>query len=356
MIDLQDILHSSPVLLADGATGTNMFAMGLQSGDAPELWNIERPERVEALHRSFIEAGSDIILSNTFGGNRCRLALHKAEHRVEEINAAAVRIAREAAGRAGRTVIVGGSVGPTGELIAPLGELAYDDAVRVFAAQAEALAAGGADVIWLETLSSREELQAAVEGAGSAGLPIISTLSFDTNGSTMMGVTPLELVRFCDELKPEPVACGINCGVGPADVIAGILYITNHDNGHILVAKANCGVPEFVDGAIRYSGTPRIMGDYACLARAAGARIIGGCCGTTAEHVAMMRQVLDNEPCGPRPGIEDLDAQLSPVSEGARRLCLQREPGDGDAARQSARQGRARGRSGRRSRRDTAEA
>lgn len=315
MADFLQALAQKPFLLADGATGTNLFAMGLQSGDAPELWNLDHPERVLSLNRAFVDAGADLVLTNSFGGNRCRLKLHNAAGRAAAINHAAADIARRAVGEA--DCVVAGSMGPTGELLAPLGALGVDEAVAAFTEQAEALAAGGADLLWIETLSSIEELSAALTAAAATGLPVACTLSFDTNGSTMMGVTPGGLAEFCRNLRPRPAAFGTNCGVGPAEVVAAILSITADAGGNDkLIAKANCGIPEFRDGAIRYSGTPDIMADYACLARDAGAAIIGGCCGTTPGHIAKMRAVLDSRPAAPRPVLAEVETKLGPVSAG----------------------------------------
>src|ERR1700722_19485904 len=177
---LTPLLAQRPWLLADGATGSNLFDRGLQSGEAPELWNTEHPERIAQLHRAFVEAGADIILTNTFGGTRHRLKLHKAEGRVAELNEKAARIARTEADRSGRVVLVGGSIGPTGEILAPLGPLSFEAAREAFAEQAAALAGGGADLMWIETMSSVEETKAAIAGARSTGLPVVATLSFDT--------------------------------------------------------------------------------------------------------------------------------------------------------------------------------
>ncbi len=316
-----DLLNERSYLLADGATGTNYFNMGLVSGDAPELWNIDHPDRVASLHREFLEAGSDIILTNTFGGSRYRLKLHNAQDRVRELNISAAHIARQEAGKHSRPIIVAGSMGPTGEIFEPVGELSFEDGKQAFAEQAAALAEGGVDVLWLETLSSKEELEAAIAGASVTDLPIVSTLSFDTNGSTMMGITPVTLANICAKLSPAPVAYGTNCGVGPSEVAAAIMQIHTDRTDSILVAKANCGIPEFKDGAIRYDGTPELMADYACLARDAGARIIGGCCGTTPGHIRRMRDALDTTSPGPKPDIDTIETRLGKMSDGARSLC-----------------------------------
>ncbi|HZT02603.1 MAG TPA: betaine--homocysteine S-methyltransferase [Steroidobacteraceae bacterium] len=313
---LTQLLAQRPWLLADGATGSNLFARGLTSGDAPELWNIEHPQRIRELHRGFIEAGADIILTNTFGGTRHRLKLHRAEGRVAELNEAAARLARTEAERAGRVVLVGGSMGPTGEILEPLGPLSMAEARESFAEQAAALARGGADILWIETMSSTEEAEAAIEGARRTGLPIVATLSFDTNGRTMMGITPAELAGL--SRKHHLAACGSNCGVGAAELVASIVNLSAAaDPSAILVAKANCGIPQYVDGAIRFNGTPELMADYARLALDSGARIIGGCCGTTPEHLRAMRQTLETHVRGPKPSIETIEARLGALSAGA---------------------------------------
>lgn len=314
------LLAEKGVLLADGATGTTLFAMGLQSGDPPEFWNVDHPERIETLHQLFVDAGSDIVLTNSFGGNSFRLALHKAEHRVGELNEAAARIARGVADRSGRDVIVGGSIGPTGELFEPMGKLTDATAIAAFRAQAESLARGGADVLWIETMSSEQEVACALEGAAATGLPVVCTVSFDTAGRTMMGVTPEGFARFCAEHQPHPDACGTNCGVGAPEVVASILGMARANPEAVLVAKANCGIPEFIDGAIRYNGTPELMGRYAALVRDAGARIIGGCCGTSPEHVKAMREALDSVPAGEPPALETIVRDIGAVTDGARAL------------------------------------
>jgi 5-methyltetrahydrofolate--homocysteine methyltransferase len=323
----QSILHelfaSRDWLLADGATGTNYFAMGLQSGDAPELWNISHPERVASLHNSFIEAGADIILTNSFGGSSYRLKLHQAQDRVTELNLAAASIARNEADKANRPIIVAGSVGPTGEILQPIGILDPAAAEDAFAAQALALAEGGADVIWLETMSSKEELKSAGAGAKRTGLPVVATMTFDTNGSTMMGFSPQELVELYRETVPQLAAYGANCGVGASDLIGAMIAMRNRaDSGDILIAKSNCGIPEFTDGKIQYSGTPELMADYARLARDVGARIIGGCCGTTPDHLLAMRNALDVYQPQSTPELDDVVNRLGSVTAGTRAFCV----------------------------------
>ncbi len=313
-LSFTEALATRPWLLADGATGTNYFQMGLVSGDAPEMWNFDHPERVRSLHRQFIEAGADIILTNTFGGNRHRLKLHDAQDKVRELNIAAVNNARAEAEAASRPVYVAGSIGPTGEIFQPVGAMTHDDGVAAFEEQAMALKEGGVDVLWIETMSSEEELRAAVEGAAKAGLPIVTTMSFDTNGRTMMGITPKAFGALAASLATQPVAIGANCGVGASELIATVLGITEARPDAAVVAKGNCGIPQYMDGHIHYTGTPELMADYARIALDAGAKIIGGCCGTSPEHLAAMRKSLETYQKGDRPSVELIEQRLGPVS------------------------------------------
>ena len=314
-----EALNSRPWLLADGATGTNYFQMGLVSGDAPEMWNFEHPERVRSLHKQFIEAGADIVLTNSFGGNRHRLKLHNAQDQVRELNMAAAKNARtEADAYKARHIFVAGSIGPTGEIFMPVGTFAYEDGVAAFEEQAKALKEGGVDVLWIETMSSEEELRAAVEGAAKVGLPIVTTMSFDTNGRTMMGITPSAFGALANDLAVKPVAIGANCGVGASELVATVMGITAARPDAHVVAKGNCGIPQYHDGHIHYTGTPELMADYARIALDSGAKIIGGCCGTSPEHLASMRKALEGHTKGARPTIELVEEKLGPVSELAR--------------------------------------
>ena len=312
---LNELLQTRDYLLADGATGTNFFAMGLESGDAPDIWNIEHPDRVHALHRGFVEAGSDIILTNTFGANRYRLELHGDQDRVQEINEAGARIARAEADAATRPVVVAGSMGPTGEIYQPVGPLSIEEGKAAFTEQAEALAKGGADVLWIETISGIEEITAAVAGASTTGLPVVATMTFDTAGHTMMGISPEKAVEHAHGLETHLVAFGANCGIGPGTLVDTILGLgRSAGSGDVLVAKGNCGIPEYKDGEIVYSGSHQVMADYARLARDAGARIIGGCCGTTPAHVKAMADALKDYVPGSLPVKEKIEAALGPVA------------------------------------------
>lgn len=313
---LTRLLEQRDWLLLDGATGTNLFAAGLMSGEAPELWNVDQPDRIRALHRGFVEAGSDVILTNSFGGSRYRLKLHHGENRVRELNMAAARLAREVADAAGRPVIVAGSVGPTGELLEPVGSLSHGDAVAAFEEQIAALIEGGADVIWAETMSSVEEFRAVAEAASNRGAPFCATLSFDTAGRTMMGVTSEGYAALASGLPNPPLAIGANCGTGAPDLLRTVLGITRAAPGAVVIAKANAGIPKYVGGHIHYDGTPELMADYACLARDAGARLIGGCCGTEARHLVAMRAALETRPPAEPPTLDEIRARIGEFTSG----------------------------------------
>ena len=207
-------------------------------------------------------------------------------------------------------------MGPTGEILEPLGPLTLEGAREAFAEQAAALKNGGADLLWIETMSSVEETEAAVAGARTTGLPVVATLSFDTNGRTMMGVTPSELAEL--HRRNHLAACGSNCGTGPAELVACIVNLaTASEPTAILVAKANCGIPQFVNGAIHFDGTPELMAEYARLSLDAGARIIGGCCGTTPEHLRVMRLALESHVRAAKPDLATIEARLGAISTGA---------------------------------------
>lgn len=313
---LSRLLADRSYLVADGATGTNLFAMGLQTGDCPELWAVDHPDRVAANHRGFIAAGSDIILTNSFGGTANRLRLHAADGRVHELNAAAASIARAEADKAGRPVVVAGSMGPTGDLYQPLGPLTVAEATEAYADQARALKAGGADIAWIETVSSRDEAGAALAGAAAAGLPAVCTMTFETNGRTMMGLQPGDALAFARDQAAAPLAFGANCGNGAPDLVTTILDLHGVATAQdIIIAKGNCGIPSWQDGRICYSGTPEIMAAYARLARDAGARIIGGCCGATPVHVrAMVEALARHQPAAVPPTVGQVVAALGPLS------------------------------------------
>ena len=298
------ILQDKSHILADGATGTNLFEMGLETGDPPEPWNIEHKDRIRSLHQGFVDAGSDLFLTNSFGGTSFRLKLHNLEKRVFELNKAA-------------GMIVAGSMGPTGEMIEPHGLMTPKEATKAFKAQAEGLAEGGVDVLWLETMYAMEELEAAMEAVKDIGLPVCATMSFDTAGKTMMGITPANLAKRSKDLNLN--GFGANCGIGAPDLLATINDISkNVDPGTVVISKANCGIPEFVDGNITYSGTEELMSEYVQIAMNSGAKIIGGCCGTSFAHVKAMRKAMDQHVVTMPPTLEEIEEKVGAMSEGSR--------------------------------------
>ncbi|QHQ34850.1 betaine--homocysteine S-methyltransferase [Algicella marina] len=318
-----ELLEARDWLMADGATGTNLFDMGLEAGEAPELWNVTAPEKVRAVNEAAIAAGSDIVLTNSFGGTSARLKLHDAQDRVKELNEKAAKIARQAADAADRPVIVAGSVGPTGELLFPVGTLTEEEATELFADQIEGLLSGGVDVIWLETISSAEEYRAAAAAAARHNAPWCGTMSFDTAGRTMMGVTAADMVALVEAMPNRPLAFGANCGTGASDLLRTVLGFTKAGAEIPIIAKGNAGIPKFVDGHVHYDGTPELMGDYATLARDCGVSIIGGCCGTRGVHLAEMKRRLLSHVPGVVPELATIEAKLGPFSSG--------DDGSGDA-------------------------
>ncbi|THD73507.1 betaine--homocysteine S-methyltransferase [Thalassobius vesicularis] len=311
---LTKLLQTRDWLMADGATGTNLFNMGLSSGDAPEMWNEEHPDRIKKLYKFAVDAGSDIFLTNSFGGNSARLKLHGAQNRARELSRISAELGREVADASGRTVVVAGSVGPTGEIFAPMGPLTHAAAVEIFHEQAEGLKEGGADVLWLETISAPEEYKAAAEAFALAGMPWCGTMSFDTAGRTMMGITSAAMVDMVEKLPNPPIGFGANCGVGASDLLRTVLGFAAHGTERPIIAKGNAGIPKYHDGHIHYDGTPELMAEYAVMARDAGATIIGGCCGTMPEHLSAMREALETRERGPRPTLDEIAAKLGGFS------------------------------------------
>jgi len=295
MNPLEDLLQTREYILADGATGTTLMGWGLTQGDPPEGWNLTQPDKIRRMHRNFIEAGSQIILTNTFGGTRFRLKLHNLDERVREINIAAAQLARAEADAAGKLVVVGGSIGPSGEIIMPLGDLDPADARAGFAEQAAALDEGGVDALWIETMSDLKEVRAAAEGARSVSdLPLVITMTFDTNGHTMMGVSPVQALEAIREY--DPIALGGNCGNGPGEIetVIRAMYAVGLDIP--LVAKSNAGMPVLKDGHAHYEATPEEMARYAVRVRDLGATVVGGCCGNSVDHIRAMAEALEAAP------------------------------------------------------------
>lgn len=317
---LKALLEKGPIL-GDGAMGTMLQQNGLTDGGAPELWNVEKPEIIKEIHREYIRAGAMIVETNTFGGTIARLKFHNIGDRVAELNRAGAALAKEVAGPLG--VLVSGSIGPSGELIEPVGTLSMEEAEAMFAEQAAGLAEGGVDFFQIETMSHMNEVEAAVRGARRAApeLPIFVTMSFDTNFHTMMGVSPGEAVKTLAEWGVE--VAGSNCGTGPdeADVIMTDMAL-NRPEGIYLMVFCNAGVPEYIDGTIHYSASPERMAEYAISMRNIGVDVIGGCCGSTPEHIQAMRTALDSvngtEISGPNPETLSQSALESADSRAAR--------------------------------------
>jgi 5-methyltetrahydrofolate--homocysteine methyltransferase len=283
-----DQLRSGRIFLADGATGTMLQSMGLEAGQSPEVWLYDRPDGVRALHQLYIESGSDLILTNTFGGTRFRLAGEGLQDRVRHLNQRAAELAREAAGD---RVFVVGDMGPTGQLLAPLGPLSAEEVREAYADQAAGLAAGGADLLLIETMSDLSEARAAIEGTRrSTQLPLFCTFSFDTRGRTMMGVRPKQVAQ---ELGMLLLGTGANCGRDPDEYMGFLHEMREAAPQTILWAKPNAGLPRLGrNGQIIYDAAPQVLGELTPLLVEAGAQIVGGCCGTTPAHIAAMAAAL----------------------------------------------------------------
>lgn len=287
-------LHTGQVLLADGATGTRLQSQGLDDGRAPEVWVVEQSQRVRDLHQGYVDAGSDILLTCTFGGTRFRLEKDNLAAHVGQVNRTAAELAREVAAAAqaanGREIWVGGDMGPTGALLAPLGPLSAEEVTAAYAEQAAALAEGGADFLLIETMSDLGEAKAAIAGARSASdLPLFCTFSFDTHGRTMMGLRPEHAAR---EIAPLVAGLGANCGRDPAEFAGFMQAMRQAAPQALLWAKPNAGLPHLEGDQVVYDATPQYMAEIACQLRDAGAQVIGGCCGTAPEHILAMREVL----------------------------------------------------------------
>lgn len=285
-------LSSGRAIVADGAMGTMLQAAGLPAGMPPEGWLLENPDPVCNVHRAYIEAGADLILTCTFGGTRARLARKGLAERVAEVNRRAVEIARQAAGS---RAYVAGDIGPLGEFLAPLGKLTYAQAVEIFAEQAAALAGAGVDVLYVETMSDLNEARAAVEGAQQAasGIPIFATLSFDSHGRTNMGVRPEQAVETL--LALGVTACGANCGATLEMTAGAIAKMHETAPRAFLIAKPNAGKPRLVGQETVYDATPDGMAEYARKFLALGVRVIGGCCGSTPAHITAIAAAVRSQ-------------------------------------------------------------
>jgi 5-methyltetrahydrofolate--homocysteine methyltransferase len=275
-------LNAGDLLFADGATATNYQQMGMGIGVAPEEWVFDQPDAVRGLHSAFIDAGADIILTDTFGGTSLRLRESRYGGRATELNRRAAELAREAAG-AREGVLVAGSMGPTGMLMEPLGDLTAAAARDAYREQAAALSGAGVDLLLLETFFALDEALAAIEGIRQAsGLPLVVSFSFDQGTRTMMGLSP---TRTVEAIRPLGVAAiGANCGRSLADMERVVAELAGLRAGIPLWIKPNAGLPRMVGEVARYDTGPDEMAEYARRFIEAGARVIGGCCGTSPEH------------------------------------------------------------------------
>jgi 5-methyltetrahydrofolate--homocysteine methyltransferase len=280
------------ILISDGAMGTMLQGKGLTDGGAPELWNIENPSAIEEVLEEYAEAGANLITTNTFGGTRGRLQMHGLEDRLFELNKAGAEIARKVADRHPGCFVMG-DVGPSGELMEPMGTMTIEEATALFADQIKALVAGGVDAILIETMSDLQEVEAAVKAAKAVApnLPIIVTFSFDTNMRTMMGVKPSVAVTT---LAAEGVRIiGANCGRGVDEmrVIAKELIDARPD-GVYIITQSNAGLPKLVGGDFVYDGTPEEMAKYARDMKTLGVNVIGSCCGSSPAHTKAMAAAI----------------------------------------------------------------
>jgi methionine synthase I (cobalamin-dependent) len=287
-----DLLAERRPLLADGATGTNYQDMGIEAGVAPEEWVFDAPDRVQELHRRFADAGSDLVLTCTFGATTPRLADGPLAGRTTELNVRAGELARTAVGD---ELLVAGSMGPTGQLVEPYGVLTREVCVEAYAEQARALADGGVDLLVLETFFALEEALWAIEGARSASdLPLVMSFSFDQGTHTMMGLSPAEVVAAVEPLGVA--ALGANCGRSLADTDAIVTEFLTAAPSVPLWVKPNAGVPRIVGDTVVYDADPELLAGHVRSYADRGARIVGGCCGSTPAHIAAIARALERTP------------------------------------------------------------
>jgi 5-methyltetrahydrofolate--homocysteine methyltransferase len=292
MVNVYQWLDAGNPLVGDGAMGTALQDLGLTDGGAPELWNVEQPEKVGSVLEGYAAAGANVLTTNTFGGTKPRLQMHGLEDRVHELNKAGAQVARAIADTF-ENVFVFGDIGPSGELMEPMGTLTHESAKEIFSEQIKGLVDGGVDAILIETMSDLEEVRAAVAAANEVapGMPVVATLSFDTNLRTMMGVKPGQAITEISAMGVRLV--GANCGRGTDEmsVIAKELVDSAPVGTHVFV-QSNAGLPQLVDGEFVYTGSPEEMGAFAAQMKALGITAIGACCGSTKEHTAAIAKTL----------------------------------------------------------------
>jgi 5-methyltetrahydrofolate--homocysteine methyltransferase len=292
MSALLDAIRAGDVRVGDGAMGTMLQNAGLDDGGAPELWNVEKADVIERILSEYADAGAQLLTTNTFGGSRPRLQMHGLEDRVIELNRAAAEIARGVAHKH-KGVFVLGDIGPSGELLEPMGTLTPESAQELFAEQMRGLVEGGVDGFLIETMSDLAEVRAAIAAARDVApdLPIVATLSFDTNLHTMMGVSPAQAVVELSAMGADMV--GANCGRGFEEMHTIVeQMVPARPDGVLLMMQSNAGLPELVGADFVYNGTPEGMAELASDLKAMGVNVVGSCCGSTPEHTAAIRAVM----------------------------------------------------------------
>ncbi len=305
-------LDEGRIILGDGAMGTMLQQAGLTDGGAPELWNATHPDRVQAVYQAYVDAGANMIETNTFGGTAARLKMHDLQDRVVELNRAGAQLACAVAHPRG--VLVAGSIGPSGELIEPVGPLSMSEAEALFAEQTVGLVEGGVDCVVIETMSHLNETLAAINGVRQVApeMLIVTTMSFDTNLHTMMGVSPREAVETLAAYGVKVI--GANCGRGTDDMqLIATQMAQYRPAGVYLMVQSNAGMPKFANGEIYYDGTPEVMADYAVKMRSLGINVIGACCGSSPAHIAAMRTALNQVQLDPIPGPPPVSASSGPI-------------------------------------------
>jgi 5-methyltetrahydrofolate--homocysteine methyltransferase len=282
---IYEVLENS-TLVSDGAMGTMLQDRGLTDGGSPELWNVERPEVIETVLEEYAKAGARLLTTNTFGGTRGRLAMHGLENRVYELNKAGAEIAKRVASRHLGTFVMG-DIGPTGDLMEPMGTLTLESAKEIFAEQIRGLVDGGADTLLIETMSDLSEVEAAINAVHEIAphLPVIATMSFDTNLRTMMGIKPSQAVQRLSSLGVRII--GANCGRGMDEMrLIAKEMVDARSSGVFIIAQSNAGLPILVGDTFEYQGTPAEMAKFAEEMRDLGVDIIGSCCGSTPAHTS----------------------------------------------------------------------
>ncbi len=317
-------LEAGP-LLCDGAMGTMLYARGVSLDACFDVLNLNNPKLVQAVHADYVAAGADCIETNTFGANRFKLALHGLADRVHEINARGVRLARDVRETAGRDVSVLGSIGPLGKYLAPLGTLTAEDGRTAFREQAEALLEGGVDAFIVETISDLAEIALAIEAVRAiSDLPIVAQMAFTDDGTTFTGRSAAEVAQTLSRLPVQ--ALGANCSVGSSTLYEVLEQMLPAAGGIPLAIQPNAGLPSRIGERLMYLSSPAYMAEYAARMVDAGARLVGGCCGTTPQHIAAMREALDRKRPAPRAATRPVITVRAPAVGDAAGLLARRPP------------------------------